>query len=301
MPRKQASLPQRQDASGIRLKALQGVGQKNPDADHAKKCGNCLDHNSCPLRPRGHKTAWPAEQSKEFPEPQWFRGVTDDFRQQRMSRRRQAPGEDGNTRAESRYNLDEYVSDGREPSRVGTDDRMGAGSTVRQLRNALGKPVEAGQSFILLFEETAIHHAFCGGWLRFGAWCNDRVIAVQPAFRSIIDIQACLELLGDRLRGRAAPRLNLQQRLIPDRRRRALLGKGHRRVKHYNEGKHRSHVVSPSNSARFRATRPKAVAATAAARKRSEVRTHIENGWEPACRNLPPMRFSGRRVAGRRP
>jgi hypothetical protein len=187
--------------------------------------------------PRGDKTAWPAEQSKEFPEPQWFRGATDDFRQQRMSGRGQAAREGGNIRAESRYNLDEYVPDGREPSRVGklfspipenralqqpcrkkpnallakpphgsfgrvpecpprgdakppktTDRRMGAGSTVRQLRNALGKPVEAGQSFILLFEETAIHHAFCGGWLRFGAWCNDRVIAVQPAFRSIIDI-----------------------------------------------------------------------------------------------------------------
>lgn len=71
---KRASLLQRQDASGIRLKALQGVGQKNPDADHAKQCGNCLDHNNCPLRPRGHKTAWPAEQSKEFPEPNGFAG-----------------------------------------------------------------------------------------------------------------------------------------------------------------------------------------------------------------------------------
>jgi hypothetical protein len=40
--------------------------------------------------PRGDKTAWPAEQSKEFPEPQWFRGATDDFRQQRMSGRGQA-------------------------------------------------------------------------------------------------------------------------------------------------------------------------------------------------------------------
>jgi hypothetical protein len=119
MPRQQASLPQSQNASGIRLKALQGMGQKNPDADHAKQCGNCLDHNNCPLRPRGNKTAWPAEQSKEFPEPQWFRGATDDFRQQRMSRRGQAAREDGNTRAESRYNLDEYVPDGREPSRVG--------------------------------------------------------------------------------------------------------------------------------------------------------------------------------------
>jgi hypothetical protein len=39
------------NASGIRLKALQSVGQKNSDADHAKQCGNYLDHSNCPLCP----------------------------------------------------------------------------------------------------------------------------------------------------------------------------------------------------------------------------------------------------------
>jgi hypothetical protein len=56
-------------ASRVRLKALQGVGQKNPDADHAKQCGNCLDHHKLSFTPRGNKTVRPAEQSKEFKEP----------------------------------------------------------------------------------------------------------------------------------------------------------------------------------------------------------------------------------------
>jgi hypothetical protein len=85
----------RNRALWIRLKALQGVGQKNPDADHAKQCGNCLDHHKLSFRPRGNKTAGPAEQSKEFNEPQWLRTATDDFRQQRMSGRWQTAGEIG--------------------------------------------------------------------------------------------------------------------------------------------------------------------------------------------------------------
>jgi hypothetical protein len=67
MPRKQASLPQRQDASGIRLQALQGVGQKNPDADHAKQCGNCLDHNNCPLRPPRRQNRMAGRTVKRIP------------------------------------------------------------------------------------------------------------------------------------------------------------------------------------------------------------------------------------------
>jgi hypothetical protein len=98
------------NASGIRLKALQGVGQKNPDADYAKQCGNCLDHNNCPLRPRGNKTAWSAEQSKEFKEPQWFRGAIDDFLQQRMSGRRQAAGQAGFRMATSRLKADDEAT-----------------------------------------------------------------------------------------------------------------------------------------------------------------------------------------------
>jgi hypothetical protein len=85
----------RSRASRIRLKALQGVGQKNPDADHAKQCGNCLDHHKLSFRPRGNKTAGPAEQSKEFNEWCWLRRATDDFRQQTMSGRWQTAGEAG--------------------------------------------------------------------------------------------------------------------------------------------------------------------------------------------------------------
>jgi hypothetical protein len=85
----------RNRALRTRLKALQGVGQKNPDADHAKQCGNCLDHHKLSFRPRGNKTAGPAEQSKEFNERCRLRRAADDFRQQTMSGRWQAAGELG--------------------------------------------------------------------------------------------------------------------------------------------------------------------------------------------------------------
>jgi hypothetical protein len=82
--------------------ALERMGEKNADADHAKECGNGLGHRNRPLKPRANETAWPAEQSKENNTLQLFRGATEDFRQHRMSERRRAAGEAGFQAATSR-------------------------------------------------------------------------------------------------------------------------------------------------------------------------------------------------------
>jgi len=52
--------------------------------------------------PRGDKTAWPAEQSKEIKELQPLRPITEDLRQHRMSEKRRAAGGTGFRAARSR-------------------------------------------------------------------------------------------------------------------------------------------------------------------------------------------------------
>ena len=62
----------------------------------------------------------------------------------------------------------------------------------------LGEPVVTGQPFVLFLLETAIRHAFRGR--RLGIWLGreDGIVAIQPAFRSIVDFKTGLQLLGNR-------------------------------------------------------------------------------------------------------
>jgi hypothetical protein len=84
------------NASGVRLKALQGMGQKNPDADHAKQCGKCLDHSNCPLCPAETKQHGRPNSQKDSMSRNGFAGRL-------MISGNRACQEDGKTRAESRY------------------------------------------------------------------------------------------------------------------------------------------------------------------------------------------------------
>src|ERR1700710_82697 len=73
-------------------------------------------------------------------------------------------------------------------------------SGARQLWNTFRKSVEARQARVFLLDEAAIHHAIRLGRLRLGLRRNDGVVAIQPAFGTIIDVEAVLQPDRDRLR-----------------------------------------------------------------------------------------------------
>ena len=91
-----------------------------------------------------------------------------------------------------------------ETTRVAKDGtRLEVSVTISPLRNRFGESIEAGQSLILLLDETAVHHAFRGRRVRLGLRRDNAVVAIQPVLGAVVERETVLKLFGNRSVGRA--------------------------------------------------------------------------------------------------